>query len=220
MKISMIGVIFALFFMSASFFVTSRHTDEIMNGVGSCMYSDCNSCQMDSGCGYCYREDEGELLENFCVAIDKETGYSESGLCSNGTKKEEEIWWTDSYCPSSYSYLSLIAMVFYLAMFAPGMGTMPWAVNAEIYSQEARAAGNSLATTTNWISNFVVSLTFLSLSEAITSQGAFLVYAALSILGLIFMHLLTPETKGVSLEDIPKKFEKSWIQAGKFCTIY
>ena len=61
----------------------------------------------------------------------------------------------------------------YLFFFAPGMGPMPWTINSEIYPMWARSFGNSLATSVNWAFNLIVSMTFLSLTEAITKQVIF-----------------------------------------------
>lgn len=36
-------------------------------------------------------------------------------------------------CPSHYNWLIIGALMLYLAAFSPGMGPVPWAVNAEIY---------------------------------------------------------------------------------------
>ena len=48
---------------------------------------------------------------------------------------------------------------------------MPWTVNSEIYPQWARSTGNALSSTTNWLFNLLISMTFLSLTELITRQG-------------------------------------------------
>src|SRR5690606_34475643 len=46
-------------------------------------------------------------------------------------------------------------------------GPIPWAVNSEIYPQHVRGLANGVATTVNWSSNLIVSLTFLSYIEVI-----------------------------------------------------
>merc|ERR1719454_2220198 len=167
---------------------------------------------MNPECGYCYydgeKEQEEEIFTNFCFPINENIGYDDEeqstvGLCQNGTQKDSSIWWTETYCPSKYSWMSLLGMVLYLMAFAPGMGPMPWTLNAEIYPETGRSLGNSISTTTNWVTNFIVSLTFLDIVETFTTSGAFLFYSGLSIFGFIFMFFLVPETKGVPLEKIP-----------------
>ena len=45
----------------------------------------------------------------------------------------------DSGCPSRYTGFIVVGLLLYLAAFAPGMGTVPWAVNAEIYPLQVRS---------------------------------------------------------------------------------
>lgn len=214
---SQLGVVVTLFLLSAGFFVSDHNSDLIQTDLNpyqdefDCyQYETCSSCQLNKNCGYCYFE--GEEFKNYCFAINQtasEEGEKQSldGICVEGSQKEADIWWTDTYCPSKYSWMSLVGMILYLMCFAPGMGTMPWTLNAEIYPQSGRSLGNSLATTTNWVTNFIVSLTFLSITEAFTTQGAFLFYSVLSAFGLIFFFYFVPETKGLPLEKVPELFE-------------
>ena len=60
----------------------------------------------------------------------------------------------------------------------------------------------------NWAANFIVSLTFLLLIDALGRTGAFWFYGAIGIVTLIFCVKLVPETKGKRLEDIHAYFEK------------
>ena len=55
------------------------------------------------------------------------------------------------------------------------MGPMPWTINAEIYPLWARSTCNSIATSTNWFFNFLVSMTFLTLTEILTRQGTMII---------------------------------------------
>ena len=52
---------------------------------------------------------------------------------------------------------------------------MPWTINAEIYPLWARSTCNSIATSTNWFFNFLVSMTFLTLTEILTRQGTMII---------------------------------------------
>ena len=79
-----------------------------------------------------------------------------------------------------YSYLALIGLVSYLIFFAPGMGPVPWTINSEIYPLYVRAGATSISSCANWISNLLVSITFLSLLELITPTGTFLLYCSIA----------------------------------------
>lgn len=41
-------------------------------------------------------------------------------------------------CPSGFMPLVLAGLLLYLAAFSPGLGPVPWAVNAEIFPSQAR----------------------------------------------------------------------------------
>ena len=73
---------------------------------------------------------------------------------------------------------------------------------AEIFPLALRGRAMSLAAVANWSFNLIVAATFLDLVGAFGSAGAFLVYAVLSVVALVFVARLVPETKGRSLEQI------------------
>ena len=54
-----------------------------------------------------------------------------------------------------------------------GMGPMPWTVNAEIYPLWARGTASSISTCINWLFNFIVSVTFLTLTQSLTRMGKY-----------------------------------------------
>jgi len=109
--------------------------------------------------------------------------------------------------PLGISWLSLLALVLYIVFFAPGMGPVPWAVNAEIFPLYIRGTANSVSAASSWITNFAVSMSFLSIVELLSEGGAFLLYSFFALLGLLFIFFFVPETKGQSLESIRTLFE-------------
>jgi len=102
--------------------------------------------------------------------------------------------------------LALLSMCLYLAGFAPGLGTLPWTVNSELHPSWCRAEAVSLATFTNWIINFLVSASFLSLVDLLGRPGTFLLYALLTAGGTGVLMKFLPETKGVTLEEVEHLF--------------
>lgn len=99
--------------------------------------------------------------------------------------------------------------------FAPGMGPLPWTVNAEIFPQWARSTGNAITSAVNWTFNIIVSMTFLTLTEIITRQGTFALYAVICFTGLLFMYLCLPETKGKPLEEVTNLFSYPLFSIGR-----
>ncbi|MCA9947460.1 MAG: MFS transporter, partial [Anaerolineales bacterium] len=104
----------------------------------------------------------------------------------------------------SESYLSVISLMLYVAAFAIGLGPVAWLIISEIYPHQIRGRAMSLAIFANWVSNYIVSLTFLTLIEKITSAGAFFLYAAICGFAFYFVFRFVPETKGKTLKQIEK----------------
>ncbi len=96
----------------------------------------------------------------------------------------------------------LIFVLTYVASFAVGIGTGTWVVMSEICPTRIRGQAMSLATVFLWCGTLLVTLTFLSLVQALTAPGTFLLYAAVSIAALLFAWRFVPETKGRTLEEI------------------
>lgn len=119
-------------------------------------------------------------------------------------------------------WLSFISMMIYTPSFAISMGPIAWLLLSEVYPTKIRGIGMSIATLANWVSNFIITNTFLSLGLATTGKmpnpagegtlvnpgGAFFIYAVIGIIGLIFVYKYIPETKGHSLEDIERHFRE------------
>jgi sugar porter (SP) family MFS transporter len=106
------------------------------------------------------------------------------------------------------SVVAIASLMFYVGAFAASLGPIFWLLNAEIYPLEVRSKAAAAGTMANWLFNFIVSLTFLSLIDALGSGGAFLFYAAMCAITFVFCMRLVPETKGKHLEDITQYFEE------------
>ncbi|MGN6664481.1 MAG: sugar porter family MFS transporter [Solirubrobacterales bacterium] len=105
------------------------------------------------------------------------------------------------------SVVAIVSLMAYVASFAISLGPIFWLLNAEIYPLSVRSKAAGIGTMANWTFNFVVSLTFLLLIEALGRPGAFWFYGAIGILTLVFCWKLVPETKGKHLEEIQAYFE-------------
>jgi sugar porter (SP) family MFS transporter len=101
-------------------------------------------------------------------------------------------------------WIGVSSLVVYIASFAIGLGPVFWLLISEIFPLNIRGQAASVATTANWLSNFFVSLTFLSLLNGLGNVWTFLLYAVLSAAGLWYCFALVPETKGVPLERIER----------------
>lgn len=99
-------------------------------------------------------------------------------------------------------WFALGSMVLYIACFAISLGPIMWLMFSEIFPLSIRGLGSSIAASFQWGLNMIVALTFLTLVQLLTPAGTFLLFAAISVIGIFFVYYMVPETKGISLEEI------------------
>lgn len=101
------------------------------------------------------------------------------------------------------SYVAFVGIILFLFSFSIGMSSTPWTVNAEIYPLHVIGTANSLSTTTNWLTNFVVATVFLIfLSTPLGSVLSFVVLAIFAALAWVFIYFLLPETANRTIDEI------------------
>lgn len=211
--ISLIGVIISLAVLTGVFHQTTSHsppvswTESTNFTANTCpdyrsnsMSWNCMDCLKASStdCGFC-ASSTNKLLPGAC-------------LISNSTVKDicqgdHRLWYTRG-CPSKYGWLAIVGLAAYIIAFSPGMGTVPWIVNSEIYPLRFRGVCGGIAATANWISNLIVAQLFLSLTEWIGTDWTFLLFGVLSVMALLFVLIIVPETKGLPIEEVEKMLEK------------
>eukprot|EP01138_Halocafeteria_seosinensis_P014674 gb/GECG01014979.1/.p1 GENE.gb/GECG01014979.1/~~gb/GECG01014979.1/.p1 ORF type:complete len:686 (+),score=79.24 gb/GECG01014979.1/:1-2058(+) len=202
---SVAGVALALMFLGAVFFEKRENSATALRPKshdiqGVCGEADnCFDCVIQDSCGFL-----GNSTSGFCLKGGHEDYENFSGKIPQGYD------WEFSRCvgglQKDLGWAALTALMFYLMCFAPGLASMPWTINSEIYPNRVRAVAVSIATTVNWIFNLVVSMTFLNLATAITPFGSFGLYAGVAVLGGVFLFFRLPETKGRTLEEIQELF--------------
>jgi sugar porter (SP) family MFS transporter len=103
---------------------------------------------------------------------------------------------------TSLGMIALGCLVLYIAAFALSLGAIAWILVSEVFPLRVRGRGVAVATLFSGISNFAVSLTFLSLIKSLGSGSTFAIYGVMSIVTLIFVRFAVPETCGRELESI------------------
>jgi sugar porter (SP) family MFS transporter len=98
--------------------------------------------------------------------------------------------------------VAVIGLLVYTGSFAIGLGPVFWLLIAEIYPLRIRGAAMSVATMANWGANFVVTVSFLTLLNAINGVGVFFLFGFLTLVALAYFWRKVPETKGRSLQEI------------------
>jgi SP family arabinose:H+ symporter-like MFS transporter len=94
-------------------------------------------------------------------------------------------------------------LIGYIAFFAFSQGTVIWVYLSEVFPTSAREKGQSLGTFSLWLMNAVVAGAFPRI--AASSGGVpFLFFSFVMMVQFFVVLFVFPETKGLSLEDVPK----------------
>jgi sugar porter (SP) family MFS transporter len=100
---------------------------------------------------------------------------------------------------------AILGLLIYTGSFAVGLGPVFWLLIAEIYPLTIRGAAMSVATIANWAANFVVTISFLTIKNAIGGMGVFLLFGSLTVVALLYFWRKVPETKGKSLQELEQE---------------
>ncbi|MFB9769195.1 sugar porter family MFS transporter [Lactiplantibacillus modestisalitolerans] len=111
---------------------------------------------------------------------------------------------------ASWAGITIVILVYlYIIFFQGTLGPVTWLINSEIFPQRYRGIGTGITIFVLWIGNFVVGLLSPVLIEW-NMSNTFYIFAACCVLGIIFVALRVPETKGVPLEDVEKYFRNKY----------
>ncbi|XP_059431243.1 D-xylose-proton symporter-like 3, chloroplastic [Corylus avellana] len=107
-----------------------------------------------------------------------------------------------------FPFVAVAGLLLYVGCYQISFGPISWLMVSEIFPIRTRGRGISLAVLTNFGSNALVTFAFLPLKELLGAENLFLLFGAIALLSLVFVVLVVPETKGLSLEEIETKISK------------
>ena len=109
----------------------------------------------------------------------------------------------------SLALVTAASLLLYSACFMFSWGPICWVLIAEIFPNTIRGAAVAIAVAAQWISNFIVSSTFVPMFNMHLTEGddfghwfTYGLYGIICVIAAIFVWKLVPETKGKTLEDM------------------
>jgi SP family xylose:H+ symportor-like MFS transporter len=104
--------------------------------------------------------------------------------------------------------LSLVGMLTFIGSFALSMGPVTWVLLSEMFPNSVRSAAMSIAVAAQWLFNGLVAQAFPMINESELNHEvfhnslAYLIFAVLCVVTVLFALRFVPETKGKTLEEI------------------
>ncbi|MBN3930916.1 sugar porter family MFS transporter [Streptomyces verrucosisporus] len=107
----------------------------------------------------------------------------------------------DITLPDTQGTVALIAAHSFVLFFALSWGVVVWVMLGEMFPNRIRAAALGVAAGAQWVANWLITVTFPSLSDWNLS-GAYVIYTVFAALSIPFVLKFVPETKGRALEEM------------------
>ncbi len=105
----------------------------------------------------------------------------------------------------SHQGLLLPLLIGFIMFFAVSQGAVIWVYISEVFPTNVRSKGQSLGSSAHWIMNGIITLAFPIVAK--TSKAApFGFFAVMMVVQFVTVLVWYPETKGLSLEMLQKKF--------------
>jgi MFS transporter, SP family, sugar:H+ symporter len=99
--------------------------------------------------------------------------------------------------------VALIAANLFVVSFGMSWGPVVWVLLGEMFPNRIRAAALGLAAAAQWVANFLITVSFPELRNALGAAYGF--YAICAVLSFIFVWRWVEETKGKHLEDMHRE---------------
>ncbi|MEU6313720.1 sugar porter family MFS transporter [Streptomyces sp. NPDC047014] len=107
----------------------------------------------------------------------------------------------DITMPDAQGTVALVAAHTFVLFFALSWGVVVWVLLGEMFPNRIRAAALGVAASAQWIANWIITVSFPSLSDWNLS-GAYVIYTVFALLSIPFVLKWVPETKGKALEEM------------------
>ncbi|MDA3644805.1 sugar porter family MFS transporter [Saccharopolyspora indica] len=112
-----------------------------------------------------------------------------------------EVVGEDAALPFQWGVVALISASAFVLFFAASWGVVMWVLLGEMFPVRIRAAALALGTATNWIANWLVTVSFPSMRDW-NLPVTYFIYAAFALISVVFVVKYLKETKGRSLEEM------------------
>jgi sugar porter (SP) family MFS transporter len=109
-----------------------------------------------------------------------------------------------SFAGDASGWISGLLFV-YIAFFAMSQGAVIWVFISEVFPNQVRAGGQALGSFTHWLLAALIANAFPFVANRLGASLVFGFFSGMMVLQLLYVWLLMPETKGVSLEELEEK---------------
>lgn len=107
------------------------------------------------------------------------------------------------------SMLILVFLSIYVAFYSCTWAPLTWVLVGEVFPLTIRGRASGIASSFNWIGSFLVGLLFPIMTAQLPQEVVFAIFGIICLLGVAFIRLYVPETRGKTLEEIEQQVSSS-----------
>ncbi|XP_060822248.1 facilitated trehalose transporter Tret1-like [Bombus pascuorum] len=103
---------------------------------------------------------------------------------------------------SAISWLPIVSLVIFIAIYCIGWGPLPWTVMGEMFASNVKSKASGITVCVCWLVSFFITKFANNLQDIFGQFALFWIFAVFCVLSVLFTVLILPETKGKSLQEI------------------
>jgi facilitated trehalose transporter len=126
--------------------------------------------------------------------------------------------WGPALATEKLGWLPLLSLVVFFIAYSGGYSNVPFILMGEMFPARYRSILGPLSSSFNLCCTFIVVRSFPVMQISMEKYGAFWFFMCCTLLGIVFVYFLLPETKGKTLEDIEKLFSNKYNADGTLKT--
>ncbi|GMF42675.1 unnamed protein product [Phytophthora lilii] len=105
----------------------------------------------------------------------------------------------------SVGWLSIVFLGVFVVGYDLSIGPLLWPIIAELFPDSARGAAVGICITVKWLATLAIGIAFPYIEEAITNYS-FTPFLATTVLSIIFIYSMVPETSDMTIAEIQDGF--------------
>lgn len=103
---------------------------------------------------------------------------------------------------SAISWLPIVSLVIFIAVYCIGWGPLPWTVMGEMFASNVKSKASGITVCVCWLVSFFITKFASNLQDVFGQFALFWIFAVFCVVSVLFTVLILPETKGKSLQEI------------------
>jgi sugar porter (SP) family MFS transporter len=102
----------------------------------------------------------------------------------------------------------MVGFSFFITSFAIGVGGTGWLIQGEVFPTSVRGRAAAIAACVDWLANYALIEAFPAWHNGIGLAWVMVCFAVLCVVAIGFVYRFLPETKGLSVEQTVRVFER------------